>query len=85
MGYMDKELNDLEKGTIYTTEEIASIVYHKRNAFVLCEDTSFFRKEDTSSRYLVMNRIESFIHRNDGGSYFIPSSKQLVYIVKKCI
>jgi hypothetical protein len=81
MGY---ELNDLEKGTIYTTEEIANIVNHKENAFVLCEDTPFFSEEDASTRYLVMNRVETFIHRNDGGSYFIPSSKQLIYIVKKC-
>ncbi|MGJ7923066.1 hypothetical protein [Neobacillus sp. LXY-4] len=84
MGYMENELNDLEKGTIYTTEEIASIVNNKKDALVLSEDTSFFEKGDTSSRYLVMNKIESFIHRNDGGSYFIPSSKQLIYIVKKC-
>jgi hypothetical protein len=78
------ELNDLEKGTIYTTEEIASIVNHKENAFVLCEDTSSFQGEDASSRFLVKNRIETFIHRNDGGSYFVPSSKQLIYILKKC-
>lgn len=84
MGYTDKQLNDLEKGTIYTTKEIASIVYNKKNALVLCEDTSFFPKEDPSSRYLVKNRIETFIHRNDGESYTIPSSKQLIYIVKKC-
>lgn len=82
MEYM--ELNDLEKGTIYTSEEIASIVSRKENAFVLCEDTSCFEEEDASSRYLVKSRIETFIHRNDGGSYFIPSSKQLIYILKKC-
>jgi len=84
MGSIDKKLNDLEKGTIYTTEEIANIVYHQKDAFVLCEDTSFFPEEDTSSRYLVVNKIETFIHRNDGRSYCIPSSKQLLYIIKKC-
>lgn len=85
MGYFESELNDLEKGTIYTMEEIASIVNNKKDALVLSEDTSVFRKEDTSSRYLVMNKIETFIHRNDGGAYFIPNSKQLIYIVKKCM
>jgi hypothetical protein len=85
MGYIENELNDLEKGTIYTSGEIASIVNHKENAFVLCEDTSSFPNEDASSRYLVKSRIETFIHRNDGGSYYIPSSKQLIYIVKKCM
>lgn len=85
MGFnSEKQLNDLEKGTIYTTDEIASIVYNKKNAMVLCEDTPFFSKEDSSSRYLVKNRIETFIHRNDGESYFIPGSKELIYIVKKC-
>jgi hypothetical protein len=84
MGYLGEELYDLEKGIIYTTDEIASLVNHKENALVLCEDTSCFREEDTSSRYLVMNKIETFIHKNDGGAYFIPSSKQLIYIVKKC-
>lgn len=79
-----KQLNDLEKGTIYTTEEIASIVNYKKNAMVLCEETPFFQKEGSSSRYLVKNKFETFIHRNDGGSYFIPSSKQLIYILKKC-
>jgi hypothetical protein len=82
---MENELNDLEKGTIYTSEEIASIVCNKKNAFVLCEDTSSFPNEDATSRYLVKNRIETFIHRNDEGSYYIPSSKQLIYIVKKCM
>jgi hypothetical protein len=84
MGSMEKQLYDLEKGTIYTTEEIASIVYYKKNAMVLCEDTSIFSKEGPSSRYLVKNKIETFIHRNDGESYFVPSSKQLIYIIKKC-
>ena len=36
MGYMDKELNDLEKGTISTTEEIASIVYHQKHMPLFC-------------------------------------------------
>jgi hypothetical protein len=84
MGYMDSQLDDLQKGTIYTTEEIASIVNRKKDVCVLCEDTPLFREEDSSSRYLVMNKLETFVHRNDGGSYFKPSSKQLIYIVKKC-
>lgn len=82
---MEKELNDLKKGTIYTTKEIASIVNNKKDSFVLSEDTSLFHQGDTTSRYLVTNKIETFIHRNEGGSYFFPSSKQLIYIVKKCI
>lgn len=77
------ELNDLQKGTIYTNEQIASIVNSKKDALILSEDTSVFRKGD-SSRYLVMNKIESFIHQNDEGSYCVPNSKQLIYIVKKC-
>lgn len=84
MGYSEKKLNDLEKGTIYTTDAIASFVLHQKNAFVLCEDTSFFPKEDHSSRYLVTNKVETFIHQNDGKSYCIPNSKQLIYFVKKC-
>lgn len=84
MGYMEQELNDLQKGTIYTTEQIASIVNNKKNALVLSEDTSVFRIGDTSSRYLVMNKTETFIHRNDGESYCIPNSKQLIYFLKKC-
>lgn len=84
MGYVENELNDLEKGIIYTTRDIAAIVSNKKNALVLSEDTSSFQDGDMSSRYLVMNRVETFIHRNDGGSYAIPSSKQLIYIVKKC-
>lgn len=85
MSYMENELNDLKQGTIYTTEEIASIVNNKKDALVLSEDTSVFGQDDTSSRYLVMNKLETFIHHNDGGSYYIPSSKQLIYIVKKCM
>ncbi|AGK54020.1 hypothetical protein [Bacillus sp. 1NLA3E] len=84
MGYMEKELTDLQKGTIYTTEEIASIVNNKKDAMFLCDDTPYFQKGDTSSSYFVKNKIETFIHRNDGGSYFIPSSKQLIYILTKC-
>jgi hypothetical protein len=84
MGYSNKELNDLEKGTIYTTEVISHIVHNKKNAIVLCEDTSIFPTEGPSSRYLVTKKVETFIHRNDGESYCIPNSKQLIYFVKKC-
>jgi hypothetical protein len=84
MEYMENELTDLEKGTIYTTRDLAEIMNNNSNALVLSEDTSSFYEGDMSSRYLVTKKLESFIHRNDGGSYTIPNSKQLIYIVKKC-
>ncbi|MCM3584660.1 hypothetical protein M3182_02740 [Mesobacillus maritimus] len=84
MGYMENELIELEKGTIYTTNDIAKIISKNKNALVLSEDTSSFQEGDRSSRYLVKNKIETYIHQNDGGKYAIPSSKQLIYIVKKC-
>ena len=83
MGYAENGLSDLEKGIIYTTEELARIVQNKRNALVLCEDTSCFSEDGTSTRYLVMDRKETFIHRNEEGSYFIPSSKTINLYRKK--
>lgn len=84
MEYVENELLDLEKGTIYTTRDLATLMNNRKDALVLSEDTASFREGDISSRYLVKNKIETFIHRNDGGSYAIPDSKQLIYIVKKC-
>lgn len=75
---------DLEKGTIYTTEAIARVIENKKNALVLCEDTPFFPAEDPSTRFLVINKIETFIHRNDGESYRTPNTKRLIYFVQKC-
>lgn len=45
MGYMEKELTDLQKGTIYTTEEIASIVNNKKMQCFCVMIPHIFKKE----------------------------------------
>ncbi|MBT2735150.1 hypothetical protein [Bacillus sp. ISL-7] len=84
MSYYESEiLNDLEIGEIYTSRDIASIVYYKRNSIILCEDTSNFRSEDTETKFKVIDRMETFIHKNERSSYVMNNTKQLIYVVKK--
>lgn len=84
MEYPNKELIDLEKGTIYTTESLVRLIHNKENTFILCEDTHFFPAEDPSTRFLVKKKMETFVHRMDEDSHSIATSKQHIYFVKKC-
>jgi hypothetical protein len=82
--YEDEILKDLEKGNVYTSREIASIVYGgNRDAVILCEDTSRFDENDRESKFKVIDKLNTFIHRNENYNYVIPNSKKVIYVVKK--
>lgn len=85
MAYFEDEIKkDLEVGEIYTSSEIASILYFSSSSIVLCEDTSHFHKTN-DVHYKVLNKMETFLHKNERFSYSIPSKKTKIFIVKKVI
>lgn len=81
--FKDGIIKDLEKGSIYTEREISSIVCFNENAIVLCDETSIFQDTNTENKYLVLEKMETFIHKCENDSYHFPSKKTIVYKIKK--
>ncbi|TCN25498.1 hypothetical protein [Mesobacillus foraminis] len=82
MAYFEDEIKkDLVLGEIYTSREISSLLSFS-NVVVLCEDVSYFN--DTSDmKFKVINKTESYIHRNENHSYHFSNNRSRVFTVKR--
>ncbi|HDR8160689.1 TPA: hypothetical protein QC072_003575 [Bacillus cereus] len=84
MAYYENEiLKELTVGETYTEGQIADLLQTDRTkSLILCDSLSRFDPTG-NAKFKVIDRYDTYIHKNDDFAYHIPSRKTIVYIVKK--
>jgi hypothetical protein len=80
--YNNKILDELEEGMEYTEREIARILYFNEGTIVLCSDTSRFNLDSKTTKYKVINKLETYLHECKNRNYHLPNNKRVIYHIK---
>ncbi|MEI4620086.1 hypothetical protein [Bacillus cereus] len=76
-------LEELAVGGVYTDRQISNLLHTDRTQLmILCDDVSKFG-ESEAERFQVIDKYETYSHKNEDYSYHIPSRKTMVYVIEK--
>ncbi|PLT28683.1 hypothetical protein [Peribacillus deserti] len=81
MSFKQRVFADLEKGNIYTEQDIYNFCVSNGEAIVLSEETSEFNPSNQTIMHFVKDKTLAFLHSGDSNNF--PAKRNVIYCVKR--